>query len=650
MDAPRVSTAAMAPADQGIRAWVVLSAVLALVGVTYAGVLDAPLLWDDWMLLEHPAISKLRPIGEYLFVPFWDMRIDSPAGSLFYRPLTTFSLAIDVALHGGNPSGFHLTNLLLHWANVACVFCLVRRMRGTALVAGAAALGWGVMPRLAESVSWISGRTDALGALGVLGALLVWRRGNAWRVALASALALAGMLGKEMAVAGALAIVVGELWPRLTPRAWLRALLPMAVLGLFVALRTHVAGHVAGPSFVALDARIRVLTVLEALGRYAFMTIDPWQPRTQIGMVGRPSIPFAVGGLVVLVAALLVAWRYGRRLEGFSAALVVAGVTPLLLVIHVIPLPWNVVASDRLMYLPWAVLLVGVAVGYGRLRLGPRQNRAIVVGWLGLVLTLGYRTRARSAMFGDEVEFWIDALETTPHANRLPSLLLSEVYTRGGLYAQALEIVDRIMVREQPEVPIETIEYRSRAIARVGRYREAYLAYRQGHAGILLPRQLLDQSLLALHLFDVRQATELAEQASRKLPGYQRARDVLDVVARVDALRRHLDQEPTSRLDADLTRARLAMLAGRGPEAEQAWLELLEDPNLAPADLDEGFAFIGRLGSAVALRRALEIYPKRPSARSDLLAAAEERHRMGERLAREWPRVERALDDPRDRE
>jgi hypothetical protein len=643
VNVPDDATAAIAPPIESIRPWIVLALVLALVGVVYAGVLDAPLLWDDWMLLEHPAISRLRPIGEYLFVPFWDMRIDSPAGTLFYRPLATLSLAIDVALHGGNPSGFHLTNLLLHWANVACVFNLARRLRGSAMVAGTAALGWGVLPRLAESVSWVSGRTDELAALGVLLALLVWRRGSAWRLALGSTLALAGMLGKEMAVAGALALIVGEVWPRPTQTAWLRALIPMAVLGVFVALRTHVAGHVAGPSFVALDARLRALTVLEAMGRYVLMTIDPWQPRTQIGMVGKPSSPFVVVGLVVLVAALLVTWRYCRRLEGLSAALTVAGVTPVLLVIHLLPLPWTVLACDRLMYLPWAVLAVFVAAGYRRLQLGPQQSRAAALLCFGLVLTLAHRTRARAAVFGDEVEFWIDAVETTPHTNRLPSLLLSEIYTRGGLYAQALEIVDRVLVRDQPEVAIETIEYRSRAMARVGRYREAYLEFRQGHAGPLTPTQLLDESLLALHLFELETAGGLAEQASRALPGYQRARDVISVVARVDAIRRRLDRESMPSRETDLMRAQLAMLAGRGPEAELAWLNLFESLDLAPVDLDEGFAFLGKLGSAAGLRRALELYSKGPSARRDLMLAAEERLRMSEHLAREWPRVERAL-------
>jgi hypothetical protein len=55
------------------RPILVLAAVLTLVLITYAGVLDAPLLWDDLLLLDHPSVAKLLPLRQYLLVPFWDM-------------------------------------------------------------------------------------------------------------------------------------------------------------------------------------------------------------------------------------------------------------------------------------------------------------------------------------------------------------------------------------------------------------------------------------------------------------------------------------------------------------------------------------------------------------------------------------------------
>ncbi|MFL7811175.1 MAG: hypothetical protein AB8I80_21225 [Anaerolineae bacterium] len=342
------------------RPTLVLFAVLTVVLVTYAGVLDAPLLWDDLPLLDQPAVAALRPLRQYLFSPFWDTSQSGDVGIFFYRPLTTLSLALDVALHGRNPTGLHLTNLGLHLANVALVFLLARRMRASVLAAGAGALIWGVLPRLAECVSWVSGRTDVLGAQGVLSALLVWRRGRLWRLSLASALAFLGMLGKEMAVAAPVALACGELWPRPTRRAWLRALVPITALATYIALRTALIGQVTGPA-LPLSLGERVLTMLESVGRYVWMTFDAWHPATQIGVIGGSGTPFVVLGVLALLGAVPLALRYAHRVDGTWAALLVAGLVPVLLVIHVIPLPWLAVVGDRLMYLPWAVLAVAAA-------------------------------------------------------------------------------------------------------------------------------------------------------------------------------------------------------------------------------------------------------------------------------------------------
>ena len=47
-----------------------------------------------------------------------------------WHPLTWISLALDYELWGMDPFGFHLTNLLLHGANVLLLFLLLRWMTG----------------------------------------------------------------------------------------------------------------------------------------------------------------------------------------------------------------------------------------------------------------------------------------------------------------------------------------------------------------------------------------------------------------------------------------------------------------------------------------------------------------------------------------
>src|SRR5262249_57464796 len=47
-----------------------------------------------------------------------------------WHPLTWLSLQLDTTLYGGNSSGYHLTNVLLHTASVVSLFSLLSRMTG----------------------------------------------------------------------------------------------------------------------------------------------------------------------------------------------------------------------------------------------------------------------------------------------------------------------------------------------------------------------------------------------------------------------------------------------------------------------------------------------------------------------------------------
>lgn len=92
-----------------------------------------------------------------------------------WYPLTWLSFALDHALWGLHPFGFHLTNVLLHSANAVLFF----------LVSGSvpAALFFSLHPLRVESVAWITERSDLLSAFFLL-ACLRWN--SAWLYALAA--------------------------------------------------------------------------------------------------------------------------------------------------------------------------------------------------------------------------------------------------------------------------------------------------------------------------------------------------------------------------------------------------------------------------------------------------------------------------------
>ncbi len=157
------------------------------------------------------------------------------------------------------------------------------------------ALLWALFPRLTEAVAWISGRTDVLAGTFVLLALTLWRV-NSWsRRSLAALALLFGLLSKEAALSGMLAIAVLEL--RVPDRSWrarLTALLPLgATAAVYAALRISAVGAPLVGSFIPLSRRATAF--LEALGRYAAALGDAWRPDAQMGRLMTPSPPFIAG-------------------------------------------------------------------------------------------------------------------------------------------------------------------------------------------------------------------------------------------------------------------------------------------------------------------------------------------------------------------
>jgi len=149
-----------------------------LAGGVYLNALHNPFVYDDfWTVADNGSIVSLR----------------DPSAIVMYdttRPLTNASFALDRAVWGVAPFGFHLTNVILHVLDVALIFALVSQLCGDArrqarvavlvlsdaAVATIAALLFAVHPLMTEAVGYVSGRADLLCASVFLLAVLASRR------------------------------------------------------------------------------------------------------------------------------------------------------------------------------------------------------------------------------------------------------------------------------------------------------------------------------------------------------------------------------------------------------------------------------------------------------------------------------------------
>jgi Tfp pilus assembly protein PilF len=82
----------------------------------------------------------------------------------FWHPLTWLSFMLDYELHGLNPAGYHLTNLILHILSTLLLFWLFCRMTGAVWKSAFVAALFALHPLHVESVAWISERKDVLSA------------------------------------------------------------------------------------------------------------------------------------------------------------------------------------------------------------------------------------------------------------------------------------------------------------------------------------------------------------------------------------------------------------------------------------------------------------------------------------------------------
>lgn len=137
--------------------------------IAYSTVLGSYFLSDDFVV-----VGKLLE-GD------WSVQWGREHGG-FFRPVFVWSNILDSLVWGANPTGYHLTNVLLHAASAFLVHALAARLvqnqslseelkRG---VSWAASLLFLVHPSHTEAVSWIAGRADPLATLFSLAAILAY--------------------------------------------------------------------------------------------------------------------------------------------------------------------------------------------------------------------------------------------------------------------------------------------------------------------------------------------------------------------------------------------------------------------------------------------------------------------------------------------
>lgn len=412
-----------------------LCLILALNAAVYHRALGSGFAYDDnGIIVQNETIRSLGNAPLLLKEQYW-----GKVGQYgLYRPAVMFSYALDYAVFGLDPRGYHATNLLLHVLNAFLVYGVVLAVFGGSGLALWAALLFSAHPAHVEAVSGIVGRAELLATgFGLLSWLVVVgadERGRAGALRLrwltAGSLFLLALLAKENAVA--LPLLVGA-WGAFVARKRLPLGLwcsYLAALLLYLALRLAVlkgllipaAGHFFPGTTLASAIPIASTVVV----RYLRMLVFPVgllpvyeqqfrDPRiAEYSAAALTKIVFLL--LLALWAARRVRDRRGVSVPAFAVLWFLISIAP---VSHLVPIGTPV--ADRLLYLPalgFCLFLPGLLLERGR-----TARAALTLATAGCALLAFGQTR----IWVDDLTLWSTTVARAPQSilarNNLGALL-----------------------------------------------------------------------------------------------------------------------------------------------------------------------------------------------------------------------------------
>lgn len=368
-----------------------------------------------------------------------------------YIPLTWLTFGLDYVLWGMNPTGYHLSSLLIYCANAAVLYFVALRVLEKAttfgrttlrLAAIAATLFFTLHPLRAESVAWATERRDVLSGFFFLLTLLTYLkmvdasgRRRRWLLAGAAAWYVLALVSKASVMVLPAVLILLDIYPlrRLggSLRAWAgsaaRAVwvekIPFVILGIGGAAVTYYAQN-ANMFITSLERyplTARIAMIFYSLWFYFAKTVLPQGLSPLYELPARvnplhwrflfPAI--AVTAIAVALVALRRRWPVGLTVGVYYAV----ALGPVIGIVH----SGFQLTNDRYSYLPGLGLAlmfggVGGAVARAAADGTIRPSVAKALAAVGVVWFIGL-----SVLTWNQVQVWHDtdtlwryALESEP--------------------------------------------------------------------------------------------------------------------------------------------------------------------------------------------------------------------------------------------
>ncbi|MXZ12727.1 MAG: tetratricopeptide repeat protein [Candidatus Dadabacteria bacterium] len=451
-----------------------------LVAVIYFPATQAGFVWDDAIMRNLVAVSTWGGIWELWFDPVGAYLEGGTRKEGHYWPLLYTTFWLEHKLWGFSPAGYHVVNILIHFANTVLLWRVLSRLA----VPGAwfAAAVFAVHPLHAESVAWIMARKDMLATLFCLSSLLLWLRftesPSRGRYAGALLLFAAAMLSKSVVVVFPAALLILQWWrnSRITRGDLLRTA-PFFLVGLAIAVGDLLFyQNVQNLIPLGYSMAERVLIATHALWFYAGKLLWPVElaviyPHWDVNIADPVGWVYVVATVAVAAALWFLRRRIGRG--PLACALFFAAMlSPTLGFVDYGYMSYSFVA-DRYQYLAGIGLIVffAAAAARGTGRLPDLPGKVARGAALVLLVLLGAATWNQAGVYKDEVTLFRHIISLNPDARTAHlNLAYALIHSKGG--SEEALAAARIAVKKRP------LYYNSHnvlglALSKLGRYDEA---------------------------------------------------------------------------------------------------------------------------------------------------------------------------------
>ena len=406
-----------AKALRGKKAWLdsldyKFMIIIALAALSvYANSLVNDFVYDDeFVVLKDPSITSLANVPK-----FFTQHLGFAVGR-YYRPVVSATYALNYALSGATPLGFHITNVLFHAVNAALVYLLLLMMfpdekneyKKYFALFGAALFA--LHPIHTEAVSWVSGRTDSVFFTFYILAFIFYLRYTSGRegrnLLWTSVFYFISLLSKEMAITFPVIVVLYEVIIR--GRRSVYAMLKekpvyiiLAVISLlYLLLRWEILKDVPVRMvynyFYGKEAATIFFTMLQAIPYYFRMIVFPYGMlyhysgyMPYLDSIARPEALISILITLLLIAGAAFTLKKAPWIS-FSVFFVFITLLPVLNIVQT-----DNFMADRFLYLP-SLALSFVTVWALSKYFTPQRKVVFYSAAVALFIAYGYLTVARN--------------------------------------------------------------------------------------------------------------------------------------------------------------------------------------------------------------------------------------------------------------